>query len=93
MCALTGPSRLFLWLGSGSKIFLEPINIDHEFSFWKCNSYLFVFNAAKIGPFLHVSGPLELFLELGSGSAGFWGGQGGQSPWAPSLRGRHFDKL
>ena len=53
-----GPSGLFfgllgLFLGSrsGSKIFLEPTNVDYQFLFWKYSPIFLFFIRPNFGPF------------------------------------------
>ena len=60
-----GPFRAFYCLlgsRSGSKIFLEPTNLDYQLLFWKCS-----LNLAKFWALLHFLDPWRLFLGSGSG--------------------------
>ena len=63
---------LFLGSRSGSKIFWNLLIRLASFVL-EVQPYLFVFNSAKFWAFLHFSGPLGLFLGLGSGSKTFLG--------------------
>ena len=67
-----GPLGLFLGSSSGSKIFLEPSNVDYQFLFWKY-SPIFLFSIRpNFGPFLNLFGPSGLFFGLGSCSKIFF---------------------
>ena len=57
------PMGLFLGLRLGSKIFLEPTNVDYQFLFWK----------AKFWAFFTFLGHSGLFFLA---RWGFFGGQG-----------------
>ena len=48
---LFGPLGLFLGSRSGSKTFLEPTNVDHQFLFWKYSPIFLFLIWPNFGPF------------------------------------------
>ena len=60
------PMGLFLGLRLGSKIFLEPTNVDYQFLFWKAKFWAFFTFLGHSGLFFF--GPLGLFWGSRSGS-------------------------
>ena len=75
-CTFLGPSGLFffgplgliVWLGSGSKTFLEPTYVENQLWFWKYSPIFLFIIWPNLGPFLHFLGLSRLFLGLGSSS-------------------------
>ena len=64
---------LFLGSRSGSKKFLEPINIDCQLLFWKYSHIFLLLLWPNLGPFLSFLGLWGQFLGLRSGSKTFLG--------------------
>ena len=64
--AFLGSTGLFFGLRSGSKTLLRPTNVDNLLQ-----SYISFLILLHLEPFLPFSGPIELFLRLGSASAYF----------------------
>ena len=62
-----GPLGLIVWLGSGSKTFLEPTYVDNQLWFWKY-SHIFLFSIwPHLGPFLHFFGTFgAIFWPFGA---------------------------
>ena len=63
-----GPLGLIVWLGSGSKTFLEPTYVENQLWFWKYSPIFLFIIWPNLGPFLHFLGLSRLFLGLGSSS-------------------------
>ena len=77
-CTFWGPSgylfgalRLLLGSGSGSKTFLEPINVDYQFLFWEVQPYFSFYFGPIWDNFFYFLGPSGLFFRLLSGSKTF----------------------
>ena len=51
-----GPLGLIVWLGSGSKTFLEPTYVDNQLWFWKVSLIFSFLIWSNLGPFLNFLG-------------------------------------
>ena len=79
-CTFLGPSGLFfgplgliVWLGSGSKTFLEPTYVDNQLWFWKVSLIFSFLIWSNLGPFLNYFWAFRgYFLGWGQIQKHFW---------------------
>ena len=60
-----GPLGLIVWLGSGSKTFLEPTYVENQLWFWKYSPIFLFIIWPNLGPFFTFFGPFEAIFGVG----------------------------